>query len=214
MDIVNEIENHISLVYQGILNDDLNRGSELLERFEEILSKFNGFNDPSFDLDENQLLLSDLLAYESEVCHLECMEFFYGHISRMFLQVGEPNMCIMYALACRELNDKSGERKGVNASKMVICDCAIEHDASSIAAELLKEVHPHLKEDIFYLSRLPNHNAGVINKLLKQKKRPPSYRHLKSEEAKLKERKIRFFMMAQGMSRATAMNTVKRYPSK
>lgn len=213
MDTLSEIEEYISSIPQGLLDADIDRGHQLLRRFEGICSKFKGFNDPNFDLDDNKAVLNDLLIYESEACHLECMNFFYGYISRMYLQTGDPSKCIMYALAAIELNEQSGEREGVEAAKQVICDCATEHDASSIAAGLLKEIHPNLDEDIFFLSKLPNHNVGVINKLLKQKKRPPSYRHLKSEEAKLKERKIRAVMVVQRVSRATAMKTVKELSS-
>lgn len=204
----NPIFEHIDSIKASIINQQIEQGKILAERFFSICTRFRGFDDPSFDIDENELLLIDLLDFENGVCSLEFLYTFYGYIGRMHLQTGCLEKAIKYGQAALELNTKINDFEGVGAANNLLCDCAIANDAALIGVEYFKKAQPHLKEQIAFFTTLPNHNAEKISKLLARKGRPASFKHFDSKESQHLEETIRFLMTAQNYTRATAKKYV------
>jgi hypothetical protein len=214
MGIVNPIDEHIASIKTSIINQQIEQGKILADRVFSICAKFRGFNDPSFDIDENELLLSDLLDYENAVCGLDVLYTFYGYIGRMQLQTGCLDKAIQYAQAALELNTKTNDLEGVSSANNLLCDCAIANSAALIGVEYFKRAqadNPHLKEQIAFLETLPNHNADKISKLLARKARPSSFKHFNTKASQHHEETIRFLMVAQNYSRATAIKYVGKF---
>jgi hypothetical protein len=211
MEINNPIYEHIGSIKQSIINQQIEQGKKLAERFFSICSKFRGFDDPSFDVEENKLLLNDLLDFENGVCSLEFLYVFYGYIGRMQLQTGCLENAIKYGQAALEINTKINDVEGIGAANNLLCDCAIANDAAKIGVEYFKKTQPHLIEQITFFGTLPNHNAEKIRKLLARKGRPASLKHFDSKDSQHLEETIRFLMIAQNYSRATAKKYVGNF---
>jgi tetratricopeptide (TPR) repeat protein len=208
MEVVNPVYEHIASIKTRIINKQIEQGKILADRFFSICAKFRGFNDPSFDIDENELLLCDLLDYENAVCRLDVLYTFYGYIGRMQLQTGCLDKAIKYAQAALELNTKINDLEGIGASNNLLCDCSIAHGAALLGVEYFKKAQPHLKEQIAFFATLPNHNADKISKLLARKGRPSSFKHFDTKASQHLEETIRSLMIAQNYSRATAKKYV------
>ncbi|EKO3607135.1 hypothetical protein M6C35_002043 [Vibrio metschnikovii] len=204
---MNEIHkrySHISLVSQSILSQQVEKGQELASRFFNICAAFRGFDDRSFDIDENKQLLEELLRFEKEIGSLDFLYVFYGYIGRMHLQTGNPEKAVCYGLAALELCTKEHDVEGIRAARNLLCDIAIANDGSSIGVEFFKLANPELKDEAAFFSTLPNHNVTEVRKWLKRKTRPSTYKYLKLPDLKKREESIRLLMIAQGYSRATA----------
>ena len=52
---------HVQDIVNNIINEQLEEGHLLAERFFRICQEFRGFDAPNFDIDENTALLNDLL---------------------------------------------------------------------------------------------------------------------------------------------------------
>jgi len=204
----NSIYEHIGSIKTSIINQQIEQGKILAQRFFSICSRFRVFDDPSFDIDENELLLSDLLDFENGVCSLELLYIFYGYIGRMQLQTGRLEKAIQYGQASLELNTKINDIEGIAAANTLLCDCAIANDAALIGVEYFKKAQPHLKAQIAFFATLPNHNAEKISKLLARKGRPSSLKHFESKDSQNLEETIRFLMASLHYSRATAKKYV------
>ncbi len=203
----NPIHEHIGSMKASIINQQIVQGKILSERFFSICHKFRGFDDPSFDIEENALLLRDLLDFEITVCSLDFLYMFYGYIGRMQLQTDCVENAIMYGQAALELNTRINDFEGIRSANNLLCDCAIANDAALIGVEYFKKAQPNLKEQIAFLEKLPNNNASKICKLLARKGRPASFKHFDSKDSQHLEEAIRFIMITQHCSRETA----KRY---
>ncbi|OES24151.1 hypothetical protein [Alteromonas macleodii] len=204
------ISSDVIKMRDAIAQMHLDQGIALSERFHAMMSKFRGFHDPTFNLCENEQLLADMLEFEKNVCLLDMLESFYGYIARLYLQTGNTKQCVSYALAALELLKKNGDKEGVWATYMVICDCSLANSASSIAMEYYAKasdlqsgaaMDPQI---VIGIKQNPNNNAVEMRKLLKSKQRPSSLRYFKSEDTKLDEQQLRFIMVSQHVSRQTA----------
>jgi tetratricopeptide (TPR) repeat protein len=211
MNAENVMFDHIRSIKTNIINNQVGRGHILAGRFFDICAKFRGFNAPGFALQENQDLLNDLLNFEKEICSFEFLYAFYGYIGRMYLQTSDVEKAIMYGKAALELNTKIKDYEGVGAANNLLCDCAIAHDAALIGVEFFRKAQPHLTDQISYLEQMPNHNAEKIQKILDRKRRPNTYKFFESKGSQDTEERVRFLMVAQGYSRATAKKYVNAH---
>ena len=211
MQVEKMMYDHIDNIKRIIIDEQIEAGHLLGERFFSICDKFRGFNHPSFNIDENKALLNDLLEFEKHICSLEFLYAFYGYIARMYLQTGDAEKAIMYGQAALELNTKISDIEGIRAANNVLCDCAIANDAALIGAQYFKRANPHFTEELKFYETLPNHNAPYISKLLSRKRRPSTFKYFDSEDCQREEETIRFMMMAQGYTRATAKKYVKEF---
>lgn len=209
MNSENPVFSHIHAIKTSIVNKQITEGKLLSDRFFSLIASFRGFNDPNFDLQENQNLLTDLLEFEKNICSLEFLYMFYGYIGRMYLQNGDMEKAVMYGQAGLELSIKIDDQEGVVASYNLLCDCSIASDAALIAVEYFKKAQPNSIDQIEFLKTMPNHNAEKVSKVLARKTRPSTYKHFNSEDAQHKEESIRFLMVAQGYSRATASKYIE-----
>jgi hypothetical protein len=198
----------INSIKTNIINEQVEKGHLLAERFFSICAKFRGFDAPGFDLKENETLLNDLLEFEKNICSLEFLYTFYGYIARMYLQTSNVEKAIMYGQAALELNSRTNDLEGVGAANNLLCDCAIANDAALVGVQYFKKTQPHLTEQIALLETLPNHNSQKISKLLARKIRPSSYKYFYSKDSQHNEETIRFLMVSQNYSRATAKKYV------
>ncbi|PSU31702.1 hypothetical protein [Photobacterium lutimaris] len=211
MDSMNKLYGHIDSIQHGILNQQVEQGKQLADRFFRICAEFRGFDDPGFIIADNQNLLEDLIQFEKVVCSLDFMYVFYGYIGRMFLQTGNPEKAVIYGLAALELCSKVNDYEGVKAAQNLLCDIAIANDAALVGVEYFKEANPSLIEEAEFFSSLPNHNSMQVRKWLKRKSRPATYKYFEAPEAKQKEEAIRFLMIAQNYTRATASKYVGNF---
>ncbi|MCY9870436.1 hypothetical protein [Vibrio barjaei] len=201
---IETLHNHIGFIQENILNEQVEKGQKLSNRFFNICTEFRGFDDPSFDLNENTNLLNDLLNFEREVGSLDFLYVFYGYIGRMHLQTGNPEKAVAYAQASLELCKKERDTDGIKAARNLLCDIAIANDAALIGVKYFKEANPELTEEAAYFSKLPNHNSAKVQKWFDRKTRPSTYKFFSSQKDKQQEEAIRLLMIAQGYSRATA----------
>jgi|GEM_PF-2421691 len=204
---------HVQDIVNNIISEQLEEGHLLADRFFRICQEFRGFDAPNFDIDENTALLNDLLEFEKNICSLEFLYMFYGYIARMYLQTGNAENAIMYGQAAVELNEKVKDAEGVRAANNVLGDCAFANDAALVGVEFFEKAQPHSLHQIEHYKKLPNHNAHHINKLLKRKKRPSTFKYFESQEAQKQEESIRLMMVAQGCTRATAKRYCDNLPS-
>ena len=211
MDFEHPAFDYIRSIKASITGQEIEEGKLLSDRFFSLINNFRGFNDPNFDLQANKTLLVDLLDFEQNICSLEFLYFFYGYIARMFLQTGDVDKAIMYGQAALELNTRINDLNGVGAANNLLCDCAIAHDAALVGVEYFKKTQPHLLEQISYLEQMPNHNAKNIKKILARKNRPNTFKFFETKESQKKEESIRFLMISQGYSIATAKKYVNKY---
>lgn len=185
---------------------DQKRAQSLLMRFETMMSKFRGFDDPSFDIEETTTLLQELLAFEKEMCSLLFLNVFYCCIARLYLHKNDIQMCIIYGLAALELNTKNEDSEGITAANMLLCDCALSNDASSVALEFFSKALPIDPPEIMYSA--PNSGESEVKKMLLTKRRPSTFKFFASNKELRTEQRVRFFMQANHVSRSTAQRSI------
>ncbi|WP_394222722.1 hypothetical protein [Alteromonas gracilis] len=204
---------HVQDIVNNIISEQLEEGHLLAERFFRICQEFRGFDAPNFDIDENTALLNDLLEFEKNICSLEFLYMFYGYIARMYLQTGNAENSIIYGQDAVELNERVKDTEGVRAANNVLGDCAFANDSALVGVEFFEKAQPRSLPQIEHYKKLPNHNAHHINKLLKRKKRPSTFKYFESPETQKLEESIRLMMVAQGCTRATSKRYCDNLPS-
>lgn len=91
---------------------------------------------------------------------------------------------------------------GVSSNKMLLCDIALFIGSTVHAHRLFREAQP-FRMVPFIAEASPDDDA-IVTKLLKSKKRPPTYRFMKDKDSMEKESKTRFIMKQMRVSRQTA----------
>jgi hypothetical protein len=200
---------YVTSLKASVINRSIARGNDLGRRFGIMCASFRGFHDPSFDLEENKALLNDFLAYEDEAMKLDALLVFYSQIARMFLQTGDLENCIMYALAGKDANTLAGDEEGVLAAERVIADCCLVHDAADVSLEILKQIDVEIFKTLSARHSMPNQNEAKVRKLLARKRRPKSFAYLFPVDKRKDEENARFLAESMHMSIQTARNHVK-----
>lgn len=200
--ILKDIASAFDGIAGAINTQELALAKSLEEDVDRHMATFKGFYHPQYKRESYENLLTKLCEFESSVTELAYMEFFYGYIGRIALNAGQFEKAMQYALAGIEVCEIQQSEDGVSSNKMLLCDIALSIGSTFHAHRLFREAQP-FRMVPFIAEASPDDDA-IFTKLLKSKKRPPTYRFMKDKDSMEKESKTRFIMKQMRVSRQTA----------
>lgn len=196
-----DLNSHFSDMRTCSIQMDMNTARNLIERVTNLATSFRGFRHPDYSQSAYAELLSELHEFESLTTVLDLMPYIYGCIARVALNAREIENAICYANAGLTVSEDDIDAK--RTYWMVLCDCALTLDSSTIAAKYFRKANPNTSVP-FRVQNIEMIDAAVQT-LITKRKRPPGFRALKNNETKHREQTVRFYMRFMHCSRSTAL---------
>ena len=208
MDLLNKTFQSMNNAFAA---DEAEKSNSLREEALILFHKlFNQDEDPEKIKAAHIKLIKKFNEFEENILNFPILNFLYAIIARLYLNIRQYDLAVLYAQAGIESNKNKNDQEGVNVNLQVLLDTACFMGAFNEAIKLFDNhpgvFEPHIKR---MLSNKLSRNDELFKKLIESKKRPKSLAYCLDEKRGLEEKAIRTIMCQMKVSRSTALKYTK-----